>query len=294
MPGLLALLGENHDAWSLLMLQAFVDDSGSHTDSPVFVLAGLLAPAIRWGQLEKQWIAALSKYEIDYFKASEAESLQGEFRGRSETERDRCVDEFLEMAVSASTFGCSIAVREDEFRQAFAGFPRKHFERPYAFLFVMMLAKLQTLGIIAGRLVDKHLEGMSGNIWCFFDKQKGDSHAKEVWTGAPELFDLVSAVTHVSSRDFKPLQAADLFAWSVRRRLLYPHVPPSRIFEKFAKKSWPPDVQNVEALRGFAKSLQEDDLSGLDALKQFRVACVRWALEARLNSSSPKLVEGGD
>ena len=48
-----------------MTLKAYLDDSGTHDDSDVIVMAGLIASDWRWAELEQKWSALLTKYEIE-------------------------------------------------------------------------------------------------------------------------------------------------------------------------------------------------------------------------------------
>jgi hypothetical protein len=60
----------------LLVLQAFIDDSGNG-QPPVLVLAGFVARAESWATFADKWRAALGG--LAYFKMKECASLSGEF-----------------------------------------------------------------------------------------------------------------------------------------------------------------------------------------------------------------------
>jgi hypothetical protein len=54
-------------------------------DSRCFVLAGYVSTVDKWDAFDALWIDALNTHpRIEYFKASEAESLKGQFAGFTE------------------------------------------------------------------------------------------------------------------------------------------------------------------------------------------------------------------
>lgn len=63
-----------------VVLQIYIDDSGSNHQSEVFVLGGFAASKERWDDFSRDWSIALCKDPpIGYFKASEARRREGQF-----------------------------------------------------------------------------------------------------------------------------------------------------------------------------------------------------------------------
>ncbi len=64
-------------------LRAFIDDSGSGGDSPWFVLAGYVGKVEAWDAFHEPWRKVLEvPPQLEYFKASEAESLRSDGSGQ--------------------------------------------------------------------------------------------------------------------------------------------------------------------------------------------------------------------
>jgi hypothetical protein len=233
------------------VLKAHIDDSGSDDTCPHFVLGGLLAPAYTWGYVEHDWEQALEKWDLAYFKMSEAHSYEGQFCNWDEAARNACVCEFLE--VVASRFPIAVAacvkkldVREavDEFRESLNWEP---LERLGSFYPILMVRVIDLL--LVGREAMHNAVGTKGKLRCIFDTQHSIGNA--VSSMKPKLTAIagVGGVTHVSSRDFVCLQAADMWAWSVRRVLA--RGKPTRIYKRFVgEHGWGVDVIGRETLDG--------------------------------------------
>lgn len=70
-------------------VQAFVDDSGGKGQSKHFVLAGLVSNSERWEHFSQEWSRCLDQSpRIDVFKMREAASRTGAFHRFSEEQRD--------------------------------------------------------------------------------------------------------------------------------------------------------------------------------------------------------------
>src|SRR5215208_2476822 len=64
----------------LMVLQAYIDDSGSEPTDPLFVLGGFVSQAADWAVFSDEWKAVLDiPPTLEYFKMSEANSLREQF-----------------------------------------------------------------------------------------------------------------------------------------------------------------------------------------------------------------------
>ena len=71
----------------LVMLTAYIDDSSSDQHDRILHLAGYVHDAMTWSTFSDDWRKVLDASPgISYFKAKEAEGLNGEFRGWSRTQ----------------------------------------------------------------------------------------------------------------------------------------------------------------------------------------------------------------
>jgi hypothetical protein len=65
-----------------VMLSAYIDESGTHADSPVMCIAGVLYERAKVRQLNRKWKEALGVAGIRYFHTVECANRQGEFKGK--------------------------------------------------------------------------------------------------------------------------------------------------------------------------------------------------------------------
>jgi hypothetical protein len=59
------------------VLQAYLDESGTHAQSPVVMIGGFVASADLWGLIETDWNGILANIGVPYFHASECEAGDG-------------------------------------------------------------------------------------------------------------------------------------------------------------------------------------------------------------------------
>ena len=62
-------------------LTAYIDESGTHEQSPITFVGGAIADKEQWATLEAQWNGILNKYEISAFHATDCNAGQKQFKG---------------------------------------------------------------------------------------------------------------------------------------------------------------------------------------------------------------------
>jgi hypothetical protein len=224
-----------------MVLQAYIDDSGNEPTSPVFVLAGFIATYERWGAFSDEWQAALDEPPgAAYFKMSEAESLRDEFsirKGWTESKRDDRLITLARIITKYVAFRVHTSIRHEYFTKHIKSLrtPKRisPSNNPYFLLFHQLM--LTTAAV-------RSVFGMTEPVDFFFDTHGsiGDD-AVHFWDNFERLAKSGSSTdftpylsqkpTFRDEKQFKPLQAADLYAWQLRRnfvenRALY--MPPRR------------------------------------------------------------------
>jgi hypothetical protein len=83
----------------MIMLQAYLDDSGSEPQAPHFVLGGFLANVGQWKRFSDLWKQKLdAEQAIDYFKMHEAMAFRGQFEDMQRPLQDQKIFELAEIA----------------------------------------------------------------------------------------------------------------------------------------------------------------------------------------------------
>ena len=221
-----------------MVLQCVVDDSGSDSNSPRFVLGGFLAPVANWLAFTNEWRAELDKApRLEYFKMSEAQNLSGEFhrrRGWTEEMRDKRVIDLAYIAKRHAVRKVSTTVKNADFEHLIASLPVPErslaSDRPYRLLFVHLV--MNVLGLVK-------LEFPGEKCEFIFNSQTGeDIEIAKSWAGwkrsmaaSPSRFDEIIAglPQFKDEKEFLPLQAADFYAWEARKSILASDMAPSLI-----------------------------------------------------------------
>jgi hypothetical protein len=143
---------------TLMIMQAFVDDSGSEPQSLFFVLAGFIAPSCHWTSFSSEWQVVLSQEpRIEYFKFNEAMSLKGQFDralGWNESKRDRKIESLIYVIVKFVQIRIHATIRNDEFKRHFLCIPspkrHKAIENPYVLLAMQLIYAVAVWSPIRG------------------------------------------------------------------------------------------------------------------------------------------------
>jgi hypothetical protein len=212
----------------ILMLQGYFDDSGTEGQDSVVTLAGFVTDSGRWTRFSNDWDELLKIHHLPLFK------MQKESKRRPTTKRDARIADFVAVIQEHVAFKieCSISV------PAFQSLVQN--------LFICQIIKSLPTGL---ELTPYELTDLLGNyyfwgfhnliasacrgIWhrgyrhpfdLFFDEQLIDGPAaRKSYIVAKDVaqpkFKRMLPVEPIFKDDatFKPLQAADLFAWTARK-----------------------------------------------------------------------------
>lgn len=211
------------------MFKAYIDESGIHASSDMFVLAGYLAPAREWDRFTKKWQSVLSRYGINVFHATDCNSFRGEFKrfaGRKE-ERDEFVKELLatistRRRILAVNLGVVVADFPDlAHQQVRAGSGHAYY--------VCMKGLMAAVHLVMNQFSPHE------KVTLIFDRQdqfrrsaleRFDEIREENWEGNNRFDNIVFG----SAKEHIPLQAADALAFDsyreFRRRRECPERPP--------------------------------------------------------------------
>ena len=206
-----------------LMLQACIDDSGSEPQSPTFVLAGFLANVTQWERFTNAWEAKLHEHpRIEYLKMSEAMGLHNQFENFNEEQRDRKVTALAGLAHDHIEARVDCVIERaiyDELIKPFGRRRNKIVKDPFFLCFYALVVEVSNFHLRLGipKLDLRFVFDTHGKI---------GRRAKRYWDGArvemdPDRAALLAPEPHFEDdKIFNPLQAADMYAWIIRDRLL--------------------------------------------------------------------------
>jgi hypothetical protein len=204
-----------------MILQAgYFDDSGSDLGSRYYVLAGFIAPVEQWKVVETEWAKILDSEGLPHFKMSQAMALDGPFRrGWTAPLRDKLILQLVDIVNAINPWRIESFVNRKLFNTFIGGLLSSDtFNDPYFMLFYHIVL---SAGANAERI------GWNPDCNLIFDEQgKFGDDAKSKWEWVKQNIDDINGTDicrHLGSAPlfrndvrFRPLQAADMFAWLVR------------------------------------------------------------------------------
>jgi hypothetical protein len=201
------------------VLKIYLDESGTHDNSPVVTVGAYVGRPQEWQAWTKKWNVA--KRPIEVVHATDAQSLHGEFEGWSKPDRDELVKRLLPVIVNANFPGIVIGIHMDAFREALHGHDdlTSIFGTPYGACFQWLVQSVM------------YLQARTRNQERIIFVHEGNDYQKE----ALQSFDHIERygnpqgttieILFGDKGSYPPLQAADILAYEGNRRMRDPDRP---------------------------------------------------------------------
>ena len=205
----------------LAMLTAYFDDSGTHDDSNVVLVAGVVGTEWQLTSLDHLWKAHIErplcgqKERLRRFHATECHDSRGEFTGWTRTETDYFFHQLHDVLIESHVGAYGIAISRRDWDDIITGDLRgflgdaESYAISQCFVCALEWARNTTF--------DPEITFVFDNRPSEVQRRAGAiSDAFERWTGINPRENLrVIGCSFLSSYAIRPLQAADLFAWEV-------------------------------------------------------------------------------
>lgn len=195
----------------IIVIRAYLDDSGTHRDSPVVVVAGFLGSEDEWKALEPSWQARLAQDGVKRFHMTHCLAGEKEFGAKPRWRRDLLIDDLTAIIGARDLLGISaVMLLEDWDAIVVAEYPDvlDVMESPY---YTLSSSCIQQ----AARYTEDRFNGKE-SLSIIYDCRPQDSSrqralgdlykAHEYWGKS------IVSISPGNSAQFIPLQAADLFA----------------------------------------------------------------------------------
>jgi hypothetical protein len=197
------------------MLSAYFDDSGTHEQSDIVLVAGIFGTEGRMDCLDRNWKRHLDrplcgrKSPLRRFHATDCNASQGEFSGWTRTETDyfchQLRNEIIESGVAAYGSACS---RKD-YDDLIAGDIRSILGTPEGMCINQCFVR--SIGWVQANTFDPKMTFIFDNRPSSVKRYAGTVYdAFERWVHPPPQ---LAGYAFLSSYDVRSLQAADLIAW---------------------------------------------------------------------------------
>ena len=196
--------------------QGYFDDSGSDLQSPIYVVAGLIAAPEVWANFESDWQGVLLESPaISNLHMADANALKGEFANISQEKKDQKLLALAKLFSKHALKRIDTSMRRVDFNEFInKTVPDKNFNDPYFLCFYKIITSLVREPSHSGF-----------NFELFFDDQgQVGQLAVNAWDSLisdyPREFATTARPQFCSDKICVPLQAADMYAWHVRKSLV--------------------------------------------------------------------------
>jgi hypothetical protein len=199
------------------MLAAYFDDSGTHEQSDIVLVAGIFGTEGRMDSLDRNWKRHLDrplcgrKHRLRRFHATDCNASQGEFSGWTRTETDYFCHQLRMVIIESGVAACGIACSRKDYDELVTGDIRAVLGNPE----VMCINQcfVQSIGWVQDNSFDPKMTLVFDSRPSPVKRYVGtvyDAFSRHVQP-PPEL----TGYAFLSSYDVRPLQAADMIAWEL-------------------------------------------------------------------------------
>jgi hypothetical protein len=210
------------------VLQAYFDESWDQHQKKILVIACMFGRYEEWRKIEWPWKDLLSKYDLKYYRASEAEFARGEFDKEPFRTKDlpttpeqyRLLQEiraeFFEVITRGHVFGLAFGVPLELFYQVadtpekldrFGGTPYYHCATDVLLRLVIALKETVRLKELVAFVFDRQKE---------FEAEMVRLHGMMCDPDFP-LHHQMGSITFADKKTFIPLQVTDTLGYEVRK-----------------------------------------------------------------------------
>jgi hypothetical protein len=194
----------------VLVLRAFLDESGTHGGSTVLTVGAAWAQPSVWKKWTKDW--NVSKRPVKIHHSSDCHNFDGEYKGWSPSQRDAYVKRILPVIAAHKINGRVAGLHLRAFEQELARHPKvaAAFGRPYIACFQWAI----------NDICDVALSNQIHRVAFIHETNDYEDEAKAAFNHVKARFpEMLLSITFASKCDFVPLQCADVFAFEGNRRL---------------------------------------------------------------------------
>jgi Protein of unknown function (DUF3800) len=202
------------------MLQAYVDESGTHDGSRHYIVAGYVGAAGEWEKFDVEWAGVLDDYGLKDFHMVEFKSRflrsKSKYRHIDKPDGDRLLDRLTDVISRRVLTGVAGVLPMDAYNQVVKGRYEKYLGRPYTLCTNIML-------MAVGRWAQEvdYTAKYQAPITFFFER--GAQHKGELEKALREAADLpefkekgwLGPQTFLPKGGGRGLEAADLLAHAV-------------------------------------------------------------------------------
>jgi hypothetical protein len=201
----------------LAFLQAYIDESQAESGDQRLFFAGYLNRARAWGLFSEAWDEELRrKPSIEYLKMSEARALRGQFLGWKPEDRNEKINDLARLVAHFKPISFEFSISKVSYVQYMYG------DVPYGVLEPKLLSAFAVISILTDAMsqdgsdmqidfIFDEMQGVDFDTLVLFDALKNNlPYRQRKLISSPPIFR--------NDVQFKPIQAADMLAWHLRRQ----------------------------------------------------------------------------
>jgi hypothetical protein len=236
-----------------MILTAHIDESGTHADSPISVMAGYVDNATRWKRFEADWAALVAKAGVRHIHAVDLFKRTSQFKGWKPEEINALAIALDNVIAEHLQLGFSVIVRDDDYRNIYGVGPhprRRQKDTKYGVLFRACLVFVP--GVIASeflKLVGQTAMAEPTTINFALEGSEKDGDARRLFDlykkdALPEWRHLVGTFK-TSTKDSVGAQAADFLAYAIYRAEILEHGQAASVIERSSYVADTPLIANT-------------------------------------------------
>lgn len=205
--------------------RVYLDEGGVNAGAKVLTVAGYVAKPSQWQLFTKEWNKVLKPTGLTAYHATDAQGLYDEFRDWTRDDVVALVKKLLPI-ITKYARGIAIAIVMDDFQEAFAKREdlKAAFASPYGACFQWLV---QSLLELADR---QRLQARFAFVHETNDMKREAIQAFDFVKTETVYGDRLISLSFADKKEFPPLQAADILAFEVQKRLANQEKPERKAF----------------------------------------------------------------
>lgn len=224
------------DGW-VAVFRAYLDESGTHADSPAIAVAGYVARRSAWNRFVPKWRRTLSPIKV--FHSTDCNGFYGEWKGWERAARDAKVARLLPLLPAIDGFGVAIGVVLRDVEEVLSVRPhlRRYWGNGYRACIQWCISRIRDRLHEAGRV--------SEPLAIVHERNQYKADAEEAYEWIKENDDESGqfiSFSFGSKEKYVPLQAADILAYEVHKRLQNIEAKPRKSFEALMSEETEPRI----------------------------------------------------
>jgi hypothetical protein len=221
------------------VFRAFLDESGTHDESPVITVAGYVARPGKWREFVPKWERVLRPSGIKVFHSVDCNAFRKEFEGWDRERRDALVRRLLPLLPGIEGVGLAIGIvlRDLDELLKEREYLREYLGSPYQACLQWWLQSL------IGEMQKKNNREP---VAVVHEENQYAKEAKAAYDWVRQRHDTYRQLVSFSfgaKQEFVPLQAADILAYDVGKRLSNLAGKPRKSYEALTPPGFEPWIR---------------------------------------------------